>query len=221
MRIAISGTASQGKSTLLKDFLEEWPVYSTPDNTYRDLLTDKEHSKSTTEDTQWNILNQMVDVLQENGKTSSNNVIFDRCPLDNIVYSLWAHEKGHVSKEFIDKCIPIVKESLRSLDIIFFIPLTKAHTVPIVDDGTRETDSEYIKEIDNIFKAMAAYYYQDTGPFFVHDDKPAIIEVFGEPLARLEIIKLYIDADGDSIGEQGILDPGEISLLEQQFGINK
>jgi len=221
MRIAISGTASQGKSTLLDDFLGEWKSYTTPETTYRDALSTKDsgHSKNTTEDTQWDVLNHMVDTLQEYKK--GDRVIFDRCPLDNIVYTLWANEKGTISKEFVDKCIPIVKESLRALDIIFFIPLTKAHKVPIIDDGTRETDPQYIREIDNVFKALLQYYYQDTGPFFVHDDKPAIIEVFGDRLARLEIIKLYLDTDGDPIGEQGILDPGEISMLEQQFGLDK
>ena len=36
MRIAISGTACQGKTTLIKDFLEQWPSYTTPKKTYKD-----------------------------------------------------------------------------------------------------------------------------------------------------------------------------------------
>ena len=64
MRIAISGTACQGKTTLINDFLQEWSSYKTPDKSYRDLLTD-DHSTDTNEDTQWDVLNFMVDQLQE------------------------------------------------------------------------------------------------------------------------------------------------------------
>ena len=43
MRIAISGTACQGKSTLVKDFLDLWPSYSTPEKTYRDIPVSYTH----------------------------------------------------------------------------------------------------------------------------------------------------------------------------------
>lgn len=214
MRIAISGSACQGKTTLINDFLTYWDNYKTPEKSYRDVLGDK-HSKDTTEDTQWNVLNHMVDSLQEYRK--GDNVIFDRCPLDNIVYSMWAHEKGNVSKEFIDKCIPLVKESMKFLDIIFFTPITRHAKVEVVDDNIRETDEKYIKEIDAIFKTINQYYYQDLGPFFPKDDKPAIIEIFGDRAERIEMIKLYLDDDGDAIGEGGILNPEEIASLEEQF----
>jgi GTPase SAR1 family protein len=41
MKIAISGTANSGKTTLLKDFLNTWPNYVTPIKTYRDLLKER------------------------------------------------------------------------------------------------------------------------------------------------------------------------------------
>ena len=215
MRIAISGTGCQGKSTLIQDFLQEWPGYKTPKKTYRDKLNKENHSESTDEDNQWDVLNFMIDQLQEYRK--GDNVIFDRCPLDNLVYSLWAQDKNNVSKEFVDKCIPVVKESMRFLDIIFFTPLTNVHKVELEEDGVRNTDPIYIQEIDNIFKTLLQYYHQDIGPFFLKDDKPAIIEVFGDRQQRMEMIKLYLDVDGDPIGEQGIVDPNEVEALLQQF----
>jgi hypothetical protein len=214
MRIAISGTACQGKSTLVDDFLQEWSPYTTPEKSYRDVL-DSEHSDTASEDGQWEILNFMVDQLQEYRK--GDNVIFDRCPLDNLVYTLWAHEKGNLSKEFVDKCIPVVKESMRFLDIIFFVPLTKVHKVSLEDDGVRNSDPVYIREIDNIFKTLLQYYHQDVGPFFLKDDKPAIIEVFGNRQERIEITKLYLDDDGDPISEEGIINPAEVESLLHQF----
>ena len=52
MRIAISGTANIGKSTLIQDFLQEWPNYGFEIKTYRDILSEKQlpHSKKTTKE---------------------------------------------------------------------------------------------------------------------------------------------------------------------------
>ena len=54
MRIAISGTACQGKTTLITDFLEQWPTYKTPKKTYRDIIKDNnlDHSSKTNKKTQ-------------------------------------------------------------------------------------------------------------------------------------------------------------------------
>ena len=85
MRISISGTGCQGKTTLIQDFLQEWPGFSTPKKTYRSKLKKDNHSKDACEDSQWDILNFMLDQLQEYKK--GDNIIFDRCPLDNLVYT--------------------------------------------------------------------------------------------------------------------------------------
>lgn len=223
MRIAISGTANQGKTTLIKDFLAEWPNHKTESQTYRDLIKSENlpHSKKATKDSQWKILNHMVDELQK--YTSKDYVIFDRCPLDNLVYSLWCYEKKttDIDKEFIDKCIPIVRESMRQLDIIFFTPITKVAPVPLSKDGLRETDPTYIKEIDAIFKAIYQQHVQNAGknPFFPKDDSPAMIEVFGNRLERIQMIKLYLDVDGDLIGgdaasAQALFNPDNMAEME-------
>jgi len=231
MRIAISGTACQGKSTLIKDFLKEWNMYTTPAKTYRDYLTENNlpHSKETTKDTQWDILNFMVDTLQQYSK--GDKVIFDRCPLDNMVYSLWAHEKDNsdLDSDFIKKCIPVVRESLRFLDVIFFIPITKAAPIKIVEDDLRDTDEEFITEIDNIFKGIERQYLegQKASPFLPNEECPAIVEVFGNREQRLHMMRQYIDAEGDLLGENSssilgeeVLDMEQI-LRDQQREMNK
>ena len=217
MRLAISGTGCQGKSTLIKDFLEEWSMYSTESQTYRDLISSEDlpHSKEATKDTQWKILNHMIDEMQTFEKGA--NVIMDRCPIDNLVYSLWCFEKGvgDIDKEFIDKCIPLVCESMKHLDIILFTPITKSAPVELEKDGMRETDPVYIKEIDNIFKMIGAQHIENNGlnPFFPKDDAPGWVEVFGERQVRIAMIKQYLDETGDLIGgwetgpEPEIIDP--------------
>ncbi len=92
MRISVSGTTCIGKSTFVQDFCKHWSNYSSPRYSYRDELSKLPHSKTCTKDTQWLILNSMIDELQKHSKT--DHVIFDRCPLDNLVYSMWAFDKG-------------------------------------------------------------------------------------------------------------------------------
>ncbi len=221
MRIAISGTACQGKSTLIKDFLREWDMYTTPSKTYRDYITENNlpHSKETTKDAQWDILNHMVDSLQEYSK--GDKVIFDRCPLDNMVYSLWAYEKSinDIDDDFIKKCIPVVRESLRFLDAIFFIPITKAAPVAIEEDEMRETDKLYIQEVDNIFKGVERQYLegQKSSPFLPNEECPAIVEIFGNREQRLHLIRQYIDAEGDLMGEEGGSILGQETLDMEQI----
>ena len=221
MRIAISGTACQGKSTLLKDFLKEWDMYTTPEKTYRDYLTENNlpHSKETTKDTQWDILNFMVDTLQQYSK--GDKVIFDRCPLDNMVYSLWANERviNDLDDDFIRKCIPVVRESLRFIDVIFYIPITAAAPVQIVEDELRETDKIYIKEIDNLFKGIEQQYLQGQkeSPFLPNEECPAIVEVFGSREQCIHMMRQYIDAEGDLLGENNSSILGEEVLDMEQI----
>ncbi len=218
MRIAISGAACQGKSTLINDFLGAYTQYSAPEKTYRSLIDSDQHSKNTTPDLQWSILDFMAE--QVTSYRNNDNVVFDRCVLDNIVYSLWCFDKGveGFDSAFIEKCMPLVKESMKFLDIIFYIPITNVAPVDIVEDGTRETDKEYITETDNLFKAMYQQWLQPESKFFPHDDKPAIIEVFGNQVERMHMVKLYVDEDtGGAVDEEGILNPAEMEDIESQF----
>jgi len=220
MRIAISGTACQGKSTLINDMLTEWPMYKKVESSYRKKIKENQlkHSKETTEEVQWNILNCLIDDLQANSD-KTGYVIHDRCPLDNIVYSIWANAKNpnNISDEFIKKCIPLVRESMRHLDIIFFIPITRVSPVKVEPREDREADSEYIKEIDHIFKSILHQLIRTgVSVFFPKDDSPGVIEVFGAPLERIQLIRYYLNAYGDLIGGDGkdsLLTPDAIENL--------
>lgn len=215
MRIAVSGTANTGKTTFIKDFLKKWDNYSTPKETYRDVIQNNnfEHSDKTTKETQKSILDFLV--KQQKEYTKDDNVIYDRCPWDNLVYSMWAmgQDDSDIDEEFIDECIPIVRDSMKDLDIIFFTPLTKFSPIKIEDDGVRQVDEHYINSIDNLFKEFyRRYMHQSFEPFFPQGDVPAIIEIFGTPQERVYMAGLYVDVDGDAI--EGDMDSllGEESL---------
>lgn len=227
MRIAISGTACQGKSTLVNDFLKTWPNYKRSEESYRKLLKKEKLNinKKVDQNSQWKILNCLIDDVQKTEK--GDRILFDRCPLDNLVYSLWAEEKGtsDIDKDFIKKCIPLVQESMKSIDIIFFIPITKAAPVKLEIKENREIDENFIKEIDNIFKAISYQANQNKSPFFDPADRPPIIEIFGNPEERVQMIKFYLGQDGDLIdSDESVLSFENLSemqsLLETQQSIS-
>ena len=218
MRIAISGSACQGKSTLVKDFLKNWPQYKRSEESYRKLIKKEKINinKKVDQDGQWKILNCLIDDIQKTSK--GDKVVFDRCPLDNLIYSLWAEEKktSDIDRDFIKKCIPLVQESMKSIDIIFFLPITKVAPVAVVEKPDREIDKTFIEEIDHIFKAIShALAQKGFCPFMASDDRPPIIEVFGTPEERIEIIKLYLDEKGELICDSSsVLDPENINNME-------
>ena len=179
MRIAFSGTGNSGKSTMVKSFLHTWKQYETPEKTYRDILEEEDltHSTKTTTETQNKILDFMVDQVAGYGKDSK--VVYDRCPLDNLAYTIWCNEKKKdgFTREFVSKQINLMKESMRCLDIIFLCRFDVNQKVQ--DDGFRETNVEFILEVDNIFNSFFQQYTQnpEADIFFPKGDSPAVIEL--------------------------------------------
>jgi len=223
MRIAFSGAACTGKTTTLNAFLNRWSKYIVPQPNYRSILRGDNHSKKTDKRVQKQILQFMID--QQKQYTPHQCVAYDRCGIDNIVYTLWAFEKGKkgFSQNFVDESIKLVRESMRSLDIIFL--MTRDEMGPVEQNNVRETDPLYITETDNIFKAINAQL-QTTGisPFFPPNDSPAIIVLEGTVEQRLDQISMYVTEDGNMYGEdQSLVNMDEIakmeSLLREQKGI--
>lgn len=218
MRIAFSGSAGQGKTTVVGDFLKEWPQYRRSAESHRQLVKEKviPVNKNVTAEGQWDILQCLVKDVE--GLRSSDNMVFDRCALDNIVYSLWAAGTGssNIDKEFIGKCAEVVKEYMRKIDIIFFLPITRVAPVKLVEREGRDTDPMYVAEIDNIFKALAKSHNEGKCPFFVHEDSPPIIEIYGSPAERIQMIKLYVDTKGASVETtSSILSLDNIQMMER------
>jgi nicotinamide riboside kinase len=187
-KIAVCGTQGQGKSTFIKDFVQKFPMYSTPEKTYREFVKENnlKLNREASKDVQEQILNFMVDQTMYN-YGNNQKMIFDRCPIDNLMYSMWSAEKGNgdIDDSFIEKCIPIVRESLKFLDLIIFIPMTDSHKIELVADGVRDIDETYVKEIDALFKCYFQTYRKRIGNFFDFDNCPAIVEVFGDRDVRI------------------------------------
>jgi len=218
MRLSLTGAANTGKTSLLQSFLHTWKTYKTPEKTYRDIIEEKklEHSSKTTTETQTEILNFITD--QQLGKTVDDDIIYDRCTLDVLAYTIWAHEKGleGFDTAFVNTQIKLVKESLRSLDIIFICKFNE--NMSVEDDGKRDANKEYIVEINNIIESLYQQYKQniDSDIFFPKDDSPCLIKLPDSMQQRVDLIAEYVAPDGGMHSEEdSVLNPNNIDELEQ------
>ena len=225
MRIAFTGTANSGKSTMVKSFLHTWTDYNTPTKTYRDVLEEKglEHSSKTTTETQTAVLDHLIDTVQ--GKGLKDKYVYDRCPLDAVAYTMWANGKEieGFTDEFTENQIAMSREALRSLDIIFMTRFNE-NTMTVEADGLRDANLEFIKEMDNIFYSLYMQYmvHADADVFYPKGDSPCLILLPDDPQARIDLVQEYVTPEGTMYGEEeSILNPDNIEDLERLVAMQK
>lgn len=218
MRISISGTSNTGKSTLINAFLNRWPMYSTPVKSYRDVIKDNHlsHSSNTGDETQLTILNFMMEEMKKYPKES--RVVYDRCPWDNLAYTLQGNALNQISDQTTAATISFVKESMKDIDIIFWLKYNPS--IKIVDDGLRDAKLDYIKQTDQVFQELFNQYMDnlEEDVFYPKNDCPAIVCIddhFTTIDDRLMFIGEFIDYKGDLIEGDSLLDPNNLDVLEQ------
>ena len=219
MRICISGCAGSGKSTLVKAFLNRWQMYTTPMRTYRDVIIENklDHSSKTSAESQLEILDFMM--IEHEKYPKEYKVIFDRCPWDNLAYTLLGNANNLISDEVTAATISLVKESMKNIDMIFW--LKHDPNIKIVEDGLRDTNLKFILDSDSIFKDLFHQYCEnlESDIFYPKEDCPAILQMEGSTVDdRLQFIGEFIDYKGDLIEtKDSILDPSNVELLEKMI----
>lgn len=148
MRVAVIGPQNTGKTTLVKDLSAALPEYATPSETYRTLVAREglTINQQTGEESQRAIREFLFAQTRD---FTGPRVIFDRCVVDNHVYTLAAYEAGSVAEPFVLETCEMMRESFSHLDAIAFVPT--AVGVPLTDDGLRDTDRGFIDRINRIY----------------------------------------------------------------------
>jgi len=225
MRLAVTGCQMVGKSTLVETIKAYWPVFKSPEKTYREVAKEKNLTlnEEGSLESQKVIRDFLVDLALDNAGKS--HTIHDRCVLDNLVYSLWLEEHGKLGKDsadFITSSILLNKECMKFYDIIFWLPLNP--DIPIEEKDQRSNSLIYREEIDNIFQAIYEEYKKNSNLFFERDNQPAFIVLEGNLDQKIDTIKQYIDDEGNLIDtKQSVL--GDLEsvydevMLKKQFGI--
>lgn len=127
MRIAIFGSHSLGKSTLVNDWLAANPSYIHEEEPYRALREWFEIEflqKSTRFHNGIQLYYNVSRVMRYARKT--NDVIFDRAPVDYLAYSQYTANHGttDIDDAFVESMVPAVREALERIDILIFLPIT-------------------------------------------------------------------------------------------------
>ena len=226
MRICVTGTDGIGKTSFIDDMISTWGNYKSPRYSYHDDLDDLRDGNFS-KVKQQSIIDSIVDTLKQYGK--NDNVIYDRGPVDCLVYTLYGNNnKTDCDDEFVEFMMEQVKNALRMIDLIFFIPLTTASSIDLVKNAEEKEadyiDCDFMREIDNIFKSIYNHWDLKNVPYVIYDDKPHVLEVFGTPEERIHIAQMYVNPQGDQFGESNILTPQEIEELEElnkKFGFTQ
>jgi len=188
MRIAVSGSHSLGKSTVVNDWVASRSDYIREEEPYRVLGLQGPYE----------ILFREASTRLQNGiqlyysisrvhryATSDQRVIFDRAPVDYLAYSQYTANQGatDIDDEFVRSMVPAVREALDRLDILAFVPQSDVWPVAMEDDGIRPVDHPYRAEVDAIFKQIYREGLFDVFPPF---NRPLLIELVGSPEQRLQ-----------------------------------
>ena len=187
MRIAVSGSHSLGKSTVVNDWVALHGDYICEEEPYR-VLSLRGPYEILFRDASTRLHNG-IQLYYSIGRlnrysTPAEQVIFDRAPVDYIAYSQYtANQRStDIDDDFVVSMVSAVRESLEHLDILAFVPQSDAWPVAIEDDGIRPVDHSYRDEVDVIFK----HIYRD-GRFDILPKKnpPLLVELVGPPDERV------------------------------------
>ena len=191
MKICVVGCQNVGKSTVIKDFIEKYPEYVTPTESYRDVIVKHNLNINQHADIkgQTIILNKLIGEIIT---MDEENVIFDRSIIDNLVYSSWMYEfggGGDIDMNYLQIAVKYGTQFIQHYDLIIHIPLMNDGTDPIiVNDNLRATDEDYRQQINDLFTMALTQCVKNF-------DYPSnqIIEVTGSREERLDQIRMIID----------------------------
>jgi len=195
MRIAVSGSHSLGKSTVVNDWVARHPHFNREEEPYRALGL---HGP-------YEILFRDASTRLHNGiqlyysisrvhryAAPADDVIFDRAPVDYLAYSQYTADTGctDINDAFVASMVPAVTESLDRLDILAFVPKSDEWPVEMETDGIRPIDHAYRDAVDLIFKQI----YREGRYEVMHGEKrPRLIELVGSREQRLEQLQQAIN----------------------------
>jgi predicted ATPase len=160
MRLAISGTHSMGKTTLLGDCARAFPDFECETEAYRSLRSFNPDlhiglGREADKHAMWILQGNLMGKLLRHRK--GDKVFFDRGPADMLAYSLyaWEERKTDLDAGFLQSLRDIACIYSREfLDAILFIPMRPDYAIDFEDDGVRPTDDGYRERVDSHFKRL-------------------------------------------------------------------
>jgi GTPase SAR1 family protein len=188
MRIAISGTHSVGKTTLIEEFMRRHPEFVYEAEPYTVLVEDygEEFSSEPTVDDFYRQLEFNVDRLRHH--KDDGMVIYERCPADFLAYILALKDLNTegVDSAFVEKLLGMVLDAIQHLDLIIFLPLDEAKKPDL-------PDAEYPRLQRNVDSLLVDIFSGDEFGI-VSSGNVVVLEARGSTTQRLEVLEEAIES---------------------------
>lgn len=196
MRIAVSGSHSLGKSTVVNDWVAANPHFIREEEPYRALgLYGPYEILFRDQSTRLhNGIQLYYNVSRVNRYASvDDDVIFDRAPVDYLAYSQYTADSGctDIDDEFVSSMVPAVIESLGRIDILAFVPKSDEWPVSMEEDGIRPVEHGYRDAVDAVFKDI---YREGRYGVSSGANHPLVVELIGSRQQRLTQLQQAITA---------------------------
>jgi hypothetical protein len=178
VRIAVSGSHSTGKSTLIAAFLARCPAYLHEAEAYESLADDVDvPAEGPTAEGLQLLLEHTISTLALHGPGTS--VVFERSPVDYLAYAAasgrsWGRRPVET---FLETFIPRVRASLPSLELIAFVPVSP--------DGALSRPGESSRFRRRVDEALRRALVDDDYDLFGEPGSPRVVELPSSPERQL------------------------------------
>jgi AAA domain len=185
VRIAVSGSHGTGKSTLITAFLERCPSYAHEPEAFEtlgddvDFVADGVPSPEGLEA----LLEHTLSAVASHA--SGELVVFERSPVDYLAYAAAARASwpGGTGARFLVEFVPRVRDALRSLDLIAFLPVSRTGPEPPPGE-----DQRFRERVD---EALRRALLDDEHDLLGDSDAPLVAELAPHSERRLpELVRL-------------------------------
>lgn len=159
--VGVIGTQNTGKSTFIRDLIGHYEgtenEFKTVGCDYRKKIEEAGLSINRKGNlaAQKIIMDTLVEQVDIIRGMPEGNYVTDRTPIDAYAYTVYLFRHNPelgITQADLDEMMAKVKKSMSGYDLIVFIDLDNCQNVEVVDDTFRDTNLEYRKEIDQIFK---------------------------------------------------------------------
>lgn len=189
--VGVIGTQNTGKTTFITDLIERFKgtenEFHTVGCDYRKKIEEAGLSINRNGNLQSQniILDTLVEQLKIIEGMPDGNYITDRSPIDAYAYTLYLYkhnpELGITPMDLVEQ-LDKVRDSVWKYDRLIFLDLNNCSNVEVVDDKFRDTDLEYRREIDQLFKYVLAqlgheFIYQKVN-FRIYGNREARVQKF-------------------------------------------
>lgn len=176
MQIAVSGTHRTGKTTLVEELRRVLPGYVAVDEPYHRLA---EEGHDFAEVPSLDDFELQLELSIESLRKAEPNRIFDRCPVDLLVY--WATHPDS-PRSGVGRWLPSVREAMRRLDLVVFVPIERPDRVPVADPE----DAAWRRRVDAKLREIL---FADPWDFEVD-----VLEVTGPAPERVRRVLAHLGA---------------------------